>query len=336
MSWLLKRTGQSVFTVWAVATISFGLIRLMPGGAEDIIVARIHESQGSDIPAEVIREQVQHRINIDPNAPVHEAYLQYMGGLVRGDFGHSVYLNRDVATILAEALPWTIFLMAISTLITFGLALSLGAMMAYKEGTRFDISQTGIAIFTTSVPYYVAAVLFIAYLGNRTSIFPARGRYPAVVEPGFNIQFVVGSFHHALLPAASFVLTVYGLTALSMRGNSIQILGEDYVRVARLRGLSDRRIALRYVGRNAVLPMYTSLLISIGFMFGGSIILEELFQYPGIGYYMYQAIEYQDMPLMMGTFLVITVAVVIALFVGDATYSKLDPRIKSGDDSESY
>ncbi len=121
-----------------------------------------------------------------------------------------------------------------------------------------------------------------------------------------------------------------------MRGNSIQVLGEDYVRVARLRGLPDRRIALRYVGRNAVLPLYTSLLISIGFMFGGSIILEILFQYRGIGFEMNEGIIYRDMPLMMGTFLVITFGVVIALWIGDATYGKLDPRIKSGDDSEAY
>ncbi|GAB6878317.1 hypothetical protein JCM17823_05910 [Halorubrum gandharaense] len=140
----------------------------------------------------------------------------------------------------------------------------------------------------------------------------------------------------AALPALSFIVTGYGLLALTMRGNSIQVLGEDYVRVAQLRGLPDRRIALRYVGRNAVLPLYTSLLISIGFMFGGSIILEILFQYRGIGFEMNEGIIYRDMPLMMGTFLVITFGVVIALWVGDATYGKLDPRIKSGDEGEAY
>ncbi|MEY7852290.1 ABC transporter permease, partial [Natrarchaeobius sp. A-rgal3] len=312
MNWFIKRTGQAIFTLWAVATLSFGLIRLMPGGAADIMASQLQQqAQGSNIPREQLREMVASQLNVDPDAPIHEAYYQYMSALVQGDFGTSIrYGGESVNAIIADTLPWTLFLMSLSTLGMFAIALSLGAIMAYKEGSTFDLANTGVGILLSSIPYYVAAVVFIAFLGYRTPLFPVRGRYPSGVDPGFTIEFIGGAFHHAMLPALSFIITGYGLLALTMRGNSIQVLGEDYVRVARLRGLPDRRIALRYVGRNAVLPLYTSLLISIGFMFGGSIILEILFQYRGIGFEMEQGIVYRDMPLMMGTFLVITFGVV--------------------------
>jgi peptide/nickel transport system permease protein len=121
-----------------------------------------------------------------------------------------------------------------------------------------------------------------------------------------------------------------------MRGNSIRVLGEDYVRVARLRGLSDRRISTRYVARNAILPMYTGFLMLIGYNLGGSIILEQVFSYRGMGWYMFDALENADYSLMMGTFMVYAVALVLAVFIADLTYSKVDPRVKTGDSSEAY
>src|SRR5699024_8171781 len=124
--------------------------------------------------------------------------------------------------------------------------------------------------------------------------------------------------------------------ALSMRGNSIQILGNDYLRVARLRGLSERRIALRYVGRNALLPMYTSIMIAIGSILGGSTILDQIFAYPGIGYYVYQSIGPRDYPLMMGGFLIITIGILIGVYIADLTYGLVDPQASTGGSRESF
>jgi peptide/nickel transport system permease protein len=121
-----------------------------------------------------------------------------------------------------------------------------------------------------------------------------------------------------------------------MRGNSIRVLGADYLRVAHLRGLGDQRVAIRYVGRNSVLPLYTSFLISIGYLFGGSVVLETIFRYQGLGFYLFQAISTRDYPLMMGGFIMITIAVVVAMFLGDLTYGKLDPRAEQGGSHESY
>ena len=338
MNWYLKRTGQALFTLWAVVTIAFVLAWNVPGSLVDHMVDRI--VQHSNIDPEVVRESIESRLMFDPDASVTEAYVTYLSELANGNLGYSFVAGDDVSAVLAEAVPWTLLVMSLATLGMFGISLALGAIMAYREGSRFDLLNTLVGIVTTSVPDFVAAFLLILWVGHSDApildLFPPRGRQPPRVEPGLTLEFVSGALRHATLPALSYVITGYGLLALSMRGNSIQTLGEDYVRVAELRGLSSRRIALRYVGRNAVLPLYTSLLLSIGFMLGSSVVLEQIFQYHGVGYWMFEAIDDNDVPLMMGTFTVITICVVIATFVADVSYSMLDPRIKSGDEGEAY
>ncbi|WP_123538030.1 ABC transporter permease [Halosimplex salinum] len=338
MNWYLKRAGQAVFTLWAVVSISFVLAWSIPGSMVERYVTQIASSTGQN--PEAIRRTIANQLMYDPEAPVYEAYLTYMSNVLQGNLGTSWTAQSEVNALLVDTVPWTLLVMSLATTGLFALSLTLGAVMAYREGSRFDLANTAIGIVTTSIPYYVAGILLILWVGYGdgpiTGLFPARYRMASGVSPGPSLEFVSAALRHATLPALSFVLTQYGLLALAMRGNSIQTLGEDYVEVAQLRGIPERRIALRYVGRNAILPMYTSLLLAIGFMLGGSVILEQIFQYRGVGIYMYQGIQDRDVVLMMGTFLVITVAVVIATFVADVTYSKLDPRIKAGEQGEAY
>jgi peptide/nickel transport system permease protein len=227
-----------------------------------------------------------------------------------------------------EALPWTIFLSAVAMLITTVVGLTLGSFMAYREGSLFDVSLTIYSVVLTSIPYYVIAIVLLYVFGYQLAWFPTGGQMPPDAQVGLNVEFVVGVFYYATLPILSMIIP--GLVALGMRGNAIRILGENYIRVARLRGLSERRIALRYVGRNAVLPMYTGLMIGLGGLFGGSIILETIFQYPGVGYYTFKALQARDYPLMMGGFLLITAATILGIFVADLTYGWIDPRASSG------
>ena len=329
MNYYVARTAQAIFTVFAVVTFSFGLIRLMPGGPMDYVRAQLQQEVGTVDEAQ-INAMVEVYTNVNPDAPLYEQYITYMINIAQGDLGVSVWFNEPVAEILATALPWTVFVMSISLAFTFGIGISLGAAMAYAEGTRFDSVATLLSIFLNSIPYYVAAIVLVYFLGYEWGLFPIGSRISSDVTAGMNVAFVASAFYHAALPIASFVITAFGIQALAMRGNSIRVLGEDYLRVARLRGLPPHDIALRYIGRNAILPMYTSLMISIGFMFGGSVILEEIFAYPGIGYYMFRGIEARDYPLMMGAFILITVAVVIGIYIADLTYGRLDPRASSG------
>lgn len=337
VNYYIERTLQAFFTVFAVITATFGLIRLMPGGPIDYVRAQLMQQGTGEISQEAINRQVEIYTNVQPDEPLYIQYIDYMSSVLTGDFGTSMYYNgQEVTGIIAAALPWTVFVMAVSLALTFVLGVALGAIMAYKEGSQFDTASTIISIILNSIPYYIAAVILLYALGYQGSWFPISGRVGSNTTPG-TLEFYTSAVYHAILPIFSMVITGFGIQALSMRGNSIRTLGEDYLRVARLRGLPTHVIAFRYVGRNAILPMYTGLMISIGFMFGGSVILEEIFSYQGLGYYMFVSIDARDYPLMMGSFLVITIAVVLGVYIADLTYGKIDPRASSGGGSrEAY
>ncbi|GAA0237686.1 ABC transporter permease [Haladaptatus pallidirubidus] len=331
IDWRVRRVGQSIFTAWAVTTLSFVLVRLLPGNPMGAMVRKL-EQQGVD-PVRA-RQIVELRLSIDPSKPIPVAYVDYMSNMLQGNLGVSIYYGDPVAQIIANALPWTLFVLSWSLFITFFVGVVFGALMAYWEGGKLDVGLTSWAILMGSVPFYVLAFLLLIALSYRLGWFPTGGKQPTGVPPGFNWPYIKGIVHHATLPVMS-MLVASGVASLGMRGNSIRILGSDYLRVARLRGLSDMTISTQYVARNAVLPMYTTLMISIGEMFGGSIVLEKVFQYRGLGYYFFSAFSQRDYPLMMGGFVVITVAVVLALLFADLTYSLIDPRA-GGQNSESY
>lgn len=328
--WLLKRIGLSVLVVWTTITLTFGLIRLMPGSPISRMRAELYQQYGATMtPAEIDR-QVRLYLNVQPNEPVWQQYINYIVSTFQGDLGHSYVQGTEVTVILADVLPWTVFLLAIAIMCQYTIGILLGASMAYAEGTRFDFASTSVSTFFVSVPFYVFAFLLIFFFVFQWNIFPQGGKYATGLDAG-SLAFYRSVLYHATLPIVSLVVTGFGGIALSMRANSIQTLGSDYIRGARLRGLSNFRISYRYVARNAILPLYTGLLIQIGFLFGGSVILEQIFSYRGIGYVLLDATLYRDYPLMMGTFMIITIAVVVGVFVADLTYGKLDPRIQTGD-----
>lgn len=307
------------------------MIRLMPGNPMGAMVAQL-EKQGVD-PVRA-RQLVELRLSIDPEKPIPAAYVEYIINLLQGDLGQSTIYGDSVAHVLAQALPWTLFLLSWSLFISFFLGIAIGALMAYWEGGKLDVGMTSWAILMGSIPFYVLAFLLLIFMSYRWGWFPTSGKAPAGVSAGFNWAFISGIIHHAALPITS-MLVASGVASLGMRGNSIRVLGADYLRVAHLRGLSDLTISTQYVARNAVLPMYTTLLISIGEMFGGSVVLEKVFQYQGLGYYLFKAVNQRDYPLMMGGFVLITIAVVLALLIADLTYSFVDPRA-GGQNSEAY
>lgn len=286
--------------------------------------------QSTDMTQAEINQIVESYTNIQPDKPLAVQYVDYLSAIAHGNLGTSTLYQEPVSAILIEAAPWTIFLMTLALAIMALIGVVLGALMAYDEGGRFDVSATVGSIVLNSIPFYVAAILFQYLLGYQLGWFPTSGRIGLGIPHELSVPFIVSALEHAALPVLSLVLTGFGSWALKMRGNSISILGEDYLRVARLRGLSRTRIALVYVARNALLPMYTGLLITIGFMFGGSIILEQIFAYHGVGYYMFQAINGRDYPLMLGCFMLITAAVVVGVFVADLTYGYIDPRVSQG------
>jgi peptide/nickel transport system permease protein len=329
----IQRTVRAILTVWLVVTLTFGMIRLLPGGPLTQLKGKLIR-QG--IPPSEVQGIIETYQNIRPNQPIYVQYFDYITSLMTGDLGESFKYTESVASIVGKALPWTLFVMVTSVTLIFAIAIVWGAIMAYNDGSTFDTLSSSVSILLSSVPFYVLAIALVVVFGYMLDWFPVRYKTSPGVDPGLTLTFVLDALHHAALPIASMVLTGAGLQVLAMRGNSIQVLGADYVRVARLRGLSDQRISTRYVARNAILPMWTGFLTLVGFYLGGSIILEEVFTYPGIGYYMFQALEARDYSLMMGIFLVITVALVLSVYIADLTYGMIDPRVQSGDSSEAY
>ncbi|MFB6135270.1 MAG: ABC transporter permease subunit [Halobacteriaceae archaeon] len=326
MHWLIKRTSRFLATLFTVLTVTFFMIQAMPGGPASYLRSQLRQQGVSQ--AE-IEQRVRAYLTFQPDQPVTHQYVDYVWSLLHGNLGQSIWYGEPVTRLLSEAVPWTVFIMGTGIFLTFTVGILVGALMAYREGTLFDSAATVVAIVSNSVPYYIAALLliFMFATGNLTNWFPSGTRFSPLTRPGFNLPFLVSVLHHATLPIFSVVLTGVGGQALAMRGNSIQVLGTDYLRIGRIRGLSTWRLASRYVARNAVLPMYTGLMIAIGFMFGGSIILEQIFSYPGVGWYMVKAVQSRDYFLLMGGFLMITLAVLVGIYIADLTYSKIDPRI---------
>ncbi|EMA46845.1 ABC transporter integral membrane protein [Halococcus morrhuae DSM 1307] len=337
MKWYLKRTLQALLTVVIVINAAFFLIQLLPGGPKDYIIAQLYQGGASDLSRGEIAQLAQTYVNVNVNQPIYLQWVDYMSSVfLHGDFGRSVIYNQPVSQLLVDALPWTIFYASIGIVLTFVIGITLGSFMAYREGSWLDTGSTIYAILSGSIPYYVAALLFLFFLGYQLQWFPTRGRYADTTVPGLNLPFLVSALRHAALPIISTTVTGFGGWALGMRGNSIQELGKDYLRVARLRGLYPRRIATLYVGRNAILPLYTGFLIGISGIFGGSVILEQIFTYRGVGLILFKGIQARDYPLMMGGIIMLTTITIIMIYIADLSYGRLDPRVSDEGTRESY
>jgi peptide/nickel transport system permease protein len=338
----LKRVLQTVITFLATVTVTFGLYRLMPGGP----VEQLKRQQKSAIIAQGgslseaqnrrINNRVEALTNIRPDEPLWRQYLQYMEGiLVRQDFGTSFTYGDPVFELLFEAMPWSMFISVYGLALGTTVSLLFGAVMAYKEGSRFDKGLTVLTVISRTVPYYIVAIIVLIVFAFQLGWLPTGGRMAPGTEPGLNWPFIAGVIKHAALPVLSSFVAGFG-GALAYRGNCIREMGKGYLRVARLRGLSEGRIAIRYVGRNALLPIYTSLMLGIASVFGSSIILEQIFNYRAMGYITFQGLLDRDYPLIMGAFIFFSAVTLLGILVADLTYGIIDPRVKGGSERETY
>jgi peptide/nickel transport system permease protein len=328
-SYLLRRLGKALFSIWLVATITFFVIRGMPGNAVDILMQDL-TAQG--VSAEDARNQAAALMGIDLDQPLAEQYLDYLSNVIHGNFGHSYRsAGLQVTKMITTVLPWTLFSVGLSLLITFVLGIALGSIMAYNRDTWIDHLLSNLAATLDAIsPYLIGllAILFFGIIWKVVPIMEMRGAISSGMKPGFTIAFIVDVFKHVRVILLVYVLSSVGSWMLQMKSNTVATLGEDYVMVARARGLTDRRILTAYVGRNATLPLFTRLAISVGFIVGGSVLLETLFTYRGIGFLLAHAISERDYPVMQGVFLIITISVIFSNLLADYVYGWLDPRVR--------
>jgi peptide/nickel transport system permease protein len=324
---------QTFITVWAVLTFTFFLIRLMPGNAVDVYTDRIMNQE--QITYSEARARAASIFKFDADASSVEQYADYMGDLVRLDLGESITsTGTRVSGQIIRFLPWTVFSVGLGLLISFVLGAIIGLLMAYNRNSFIDHFFSFLASVLGAVPNYIWGLLILIVFGVQLKWFAIgelRGTYANNVQSGFNARFIASVLTHAILPVIVYVSGSVGGWILTMRNSTVSVLGEDYVNVARARGLSSSRIVTAYVGRNASLPMFTLLAINIGFVLGGSIIIEELLQYKGLGSFLARSINERDYTAMQGVFLVITISVVLSNLAADLLYSRLDPRVRVGE-----
>jgi peptide/nickel transport system permease protein len=328
-NYVFQRLVKAVIVIFAVTTLTFFLVRLMPGNPLEVYINALL-SQG--VPLADAQAQAAALYHVDLNKPVMLQYVEYLSGVVRGNFGTSITaVGTPVSKLVLQFLPWTLFVVMVSLIISFSVGLLLGMVMAYKRETWFDHLLSAFASVMSSVPNYLVGMLILVYLGVRWKIVDTaaiRGSHSPDIHPGFTLTFFLDALYHATLPILTYVLTTLGHWMLVMKSSTLSTLGEDYVTVARARGLTDARITLAYVGRNAVLPLFTQLALSIGSAVGGSILIETIFTYQGIGSQLSLAMVGRDYPVMQGVFIIITASVVTANLLADMLYSRLDPRIR--------
>jgi peptide/nickel transport system permease protein len=329
-SYIVRRILKALLTVYLVSTFTFFLIRLLPGNPVEVYINNLTGQYGMSY--QEAANQASALFAFNPNQPLILQYWDYLRALAHGDLGKSI-LSKGVSvnSVIVNYLPWTLFCVGLALFISFTLGVVLGMVMAYRRETWIDHVLSVIGSFLHSVPNYLLGILIVVFLGIQLRLFSVtdmRGAYSPGVTPGLTPGFFLDALYHAALPITTYVLSTIGSWMLIMKSSTVSTLEEDYVTVARARGLKDGRIQAAYVGRNAILPLFSQLAIAAGFVVGGSLLIEWIFQYQGIGYLLLNSINQRDYPVMQGIFLVITVAVVGANLFADLVYSRLDPRIR--------
>jgi peptide/nickel transport system permease protein len=329
--YLLRRLGFFLLTLWAALTLNFFIPRFMPGSPLQALRDRTHNKLS---PAAL--EQMLTSYGFKPDENVVVQYLDYLKNMVTGQWGISIgaTLGEPVTRIVRQALPWTLGLVGVTTVLAFLLGSLIGVVAGWRRGSRLDSLLPPAFVVTSALPYFWVGLLLILVFSVWTGgLLPSDFNYDSGLQPAFTPAFVFSVFSHALLPAATILITSIGGWILTMRNNMITTLAEDYVRMGRAKGLSDRRIMTAYAARNAMLPNLSGFAMSLGFVIAGSILVEYVFNYPGLGYLLYNSVQNTDYPLMQALFMLFTVAVLVAVLVCDIAIAILDPRSRERDRS---
>lgn len=327
---VVKRLLFLVLVVWAASTIVFFVPRLSPRNAIRERFGELARTGGfSPADLERIIASMQQQFGLDK--PLLEQYFQYLGNILRFDFGYSLYKYPSTVTdLIAQSLPWTIGLLLVTTVLSFVLGTLLGAIAAWPKAPGWLRGIATPFILLTGVPPVIMGILLIFFVGFRLKWLPQGGAYSVGIIPDWtNINFLLDLLEHQILPALSLILGSVGGWVLSMRGMGITVQGEDYVNFAEHKGLSGRTIFRDYYLRNALLPQVTGLALALGTVITSAVVVEGLFGLPGLGSTLQLAISSNDFPTIYGVVLFITIAVAVLMTILEFVYPLLDPRIRN-------
>jgi peptide/nickel transport system permease protein len=323
MTFLLRRLAFYLFTAWAAITINFLLPRLMPGDPVQSLIAKA----GGQIDTNAM-QSLYILFGLDKQTPFYQQYFEYLGQVLHGDLGLSfTFFPTPVSSVISDSLPWTLALVGFTTVAAFLLGTGLGALSGWRRGSWTDLLLPATT-FLSSIPYFWLGLIAITLFAGQGGPFPASGGFDPGVVPSWDWAFISSAIQHTLLPAITILVTSMSGWVLSMRNMMVTVSAEDYITVAHAKGLSERRVMLTYAARNALLPNVSGFAVQLGLIVGGTLLVEIVFSYPGVGFQLFQAVGAKDYPLLQGIFLVVTLSVLAANLFADLVYLMLDPRTR--------
>jgi peptide/nickel transport system permease protein len=319
LKFFARRFFHSIFVFLAVVTILFFLFRMMPG---DPTLLFLSPEMGPEA-----MENTRKAFGLDK--PLFNQYLLYIGNLCKGDFGMSFFYGEPVVDIVFEALQNTLVLTVTAICLSYLIGLVGGTLLAWKRGTNFEFGGMILMLILRSAPVFWVGLIALYFLAFKLHLFPGGSMtetgtiYGGFLELVFSWTFL----HHLALPLVSFTAYLLGLPVLLTRTSILEAIKEDYVEMARAKGIGQRRVMFRHVTRNAILPVVTSMVTHIATAFGGSVLIETVFSWPGIGRLMVQSILGTDYPVTQFAFMIVASMLILANLIADFLYGYLDPRV---------
>jgi peptide/nickel transport system permease protein len=325
MSFILRRLAFYLVAAWVAITLNFFIPRAMPGNPVESIIAKY---PGLTPAAE--KSLALMLGGLLAKGSLWSQYVTYLGHVFTFNFGPDIaQFPTPVTTMIGQALPWTLVLVGVATIISFFIGTALGILAGWRHGGWLDRSLPAL-MFLQAVPYFFLALVLVEVLGIELHWLPVgQGYNGATTSPGWHWAFIGSAVQHAILPALTIVLTSIAGWMLQMRNVMITTIGEDYVVAAQAKGLSSRRVIYTYAARNALLPQLQAFGLALGFVVSGALVMEIVFAYPGIGLLLLNAVSSDDFPLMQAIFLVITFAILIANLIIDFIIVFFDPRVRA-------
>ena len=316
----------ALLTLFLTTVICFIIIKSMPADTVHQYALRLQNDL--KISYEEALTQAKLMLNYDPDLPIISAFFSYLGGLLRGNLGASMFKDVTANDVIKQFLPWTLLISSVSLLLSFLIGTAIGIRMARKRDTYVDTIYAGVITVTSSIPDYLLGIVLLMWLGATLKVFPTYGAYDVKTVGDF-FPYVGSIIHHAFLPIFTYTVSQVGIWALIAKGSAVSVLGDDYVSAATVRGLPKRVIERKYLKKNAMLPLITSLVISFAYLFGGSAVMEGVFSYPGIGREFTIYLGARDYYVVQGLFVFLSFIIITANLVADFLCGLLDPRVRS-------
>jgi peptide/nickel transport system permease protein len=326
VGYVVRRLGMFFLTVWLGTTLIFAIPRLAPGDPVAAMVNRMTAQSGTVAnSAEIVKAW---RVRFGLDQPILVQYVRYLYTVSTFHLGPSLaHFPTNVQDLVIRAFPWTLGLLSLATIMSFIAGNAVGALLAWRGTPSLARALLPITLTFTSIPPFMLGILLIYLFAFGLKWFPFSGAYDLQTTVGLNWKFIVEVVRHGTLPALAIVVTTMGFWALGMRGMMVTTDGEDYMILAQAKGLRPSRIFMLYGVRNAILPQVTALALSLGALAGGSVIVEYIFTYPGMGYLLYDGIVNSDYTLIQGVVFFLIVGVALAVLIIDLLYPLIDPRI---------